>query len=550
MKKLLILVPLLFIACNILAQFSQKVDEYVVEKFVDENGLEVEKIIVPGKPPETFRMPPASPSESTYSLSNVPAFDWCFGCSATSASMMAGYYDRTTLPNCYTGPTNGGVSPMDNSVWGTVVIGGETRSQCPFSATRNGLDGRTSRGHVDDYWIQVDNAGPDPFIVNGWTEHTYGDCTGDFMKTNQSNYGNVDGSTVFYNYTNGSPYSGPGASNDDGMNGIRLFFESRGYYVASHFNQYIYGYNGNTLGFTFAQYKAEIDAGRPVLIQVAGHTMLGMGYNDTGSLVYLHDTWDYSTHQMTWGGSYAGMQHYGVGVIRVYANPTGPCAGTYSIGGTGSGYAQSYPGGGTGEWFTSSGNACNYTTPGIERVYSFTAPYTGTFNIQVTSSSSWVVYMWREASCSPYDWNCIQAIYSPGSYGSFSWTGGQTYYILLDDYDNTAGTHTFYINGAPSIPATLTLQNITIANGQSQCYDATQTITTAGGGTTFTVQSGGESTLISGGNILMMPGTSLQSGSNVMAKITTISSYCSSEPLEEEIPNSKFQIPNFKSIKH
>jgi hypothetical protein len=530
MKKLLMSFHLILIVIGLMAQESAPVSDYIVERYIDPSGKEVEKIIVPGKPPEHFRMPPASPSESTYSLANVPAFDWCFGCSATSASMIAGYYDRTTLPNCYTGPTNGGVSPMNNSAWGTVVINSETRSQCPFSATRQGLDGRATRGHVDDYWIQTNNAGPDPFIVNGWTEHTYGECTGDYMKTNQSDYGNVDGGTVFYNYLDGSPYNGPGADNDDGMNGFRLFFESRGYYVESHFNQYIYGYNGNTIGFTFTQYKAEIDAGRPVLIQIAGHTMVGMGYNDTGTKIYLHDTWDYSTHEMTWGGSYAGMQHYGVGVIRVVANPTGPCASVYTIGGVGAGNSQSYPGGGTGVWFNSSANACNYDSPGIERIYSFVAPFTGTYNLQVTSASGWVIYMWKEASCSPYDWNCLQAIASPGSYGSFSWTAGHTYSILLDDYDNTAGTHTFYINGVENVPATQTLQNITIANGQSECYDASQTITTAGSNTTFIVQSGGDATLIAGQNILMLPGTSLQSGSSVMAKITTIGAYCSSEP--------------------
>jgi hypothetical protein len=545
MKKLLMFFPLFLIVIGLIAQESAPVSNYITEKFVDATGQEVVKIIVPGKPPEHFRMPAVYP-DATSSLANVPAFDWCFGCSATSASMMAGYYDRTTLPNCYTGPTNGGVAPMNNSSWGTVVINGETRSQCPISATRQGVDGRATRGHVDDYWIHTDNAGPDPFIVNGWTEHTYGECTGDFMKTNQSNYGNVDGGTVFYNYTNGSPYNGPGNNNDDGMWGIRLYFESRGYYVESHFNQYIYGYNGNTLGFTFAQYKAEIDAGRPVLIQVAGHTMLGMGYDDTGTLVYLHDTWDYSTHQMTWGGSYAGMQHYGVGVLRVYANPTGPCASVYSIGGTGAGYSQSYPGGGTGVWFNSSANSCGYVTPGIERVYSFVAPYNGIFSIQVTAASGYVDYLWKATACSSSGWTCIDDIMVTGQYGSMNWTAGSTYYILLDDENSTAGTHTFYINGTETMPATLTLQNITIVNGQSPCYNATQTISTAGSSTTFSVQSGGNATLISGGNILMMPGTSLQSGSTVMAKITTNGTYCGSgpEPPAEEIPNSNQQIPN------
>ena len=85
---------------------------------------------------------------------------------------------------------------------------------------------------------------------------------------------------------------------------MRLFAESRGYTVTTNYNQYIYGYNGNTQGFTYAQYKAEIDAGYPVLIQLNGHTMLGIGYSGTDQVI-VHNTWDYSSHTMTWGGYYS-----------------------------------------------------------------------------------------------------------------------------------------------------------------------------------------------------------------------------------------------------
>jgi uncharacterized repeat protein (TIGR01451 family) len=73
------------------------------------------------------------------------------------------------------------------------------------------------------------------------------------------------------------------------------------------------------LGFTYANFKAEIDAGRPVLIQLEGHTMLGYGYNDP-STIYIHDTWDYLDHSMTWGGTYGGMQHKGVTVLKLTAS--------------------------------------------------------------------------------------------------------------------------------------------------------------------------------------------------------------------------------------
>ena len=168
---------------------------------------------------------------------------------------------------------------------------------CPLSATSLNLDGRTTKGHVDDYWVKYGSSAADPYIDN-WTEHTYGECTGDYMGTNQSTLSNTDGSTTFYFYSDGSPLVIILVVNRprDGCHGMRLFAESRGYTVVTNFSQYIYGYGGNTKGFTFDNFKTEIDAGRPVLIQVQGHTMLGYGYNDTGSVIYIHDTWDYIDH--------------------------------------------------------------------------------------------------------------------------------------------------------------------------------------------------------------------------------------------------------------
>ena len=251
-------------------------------------------------------------------LSQVPASDWAYGCSATSAAMMMGYYDRGSHPDMYTGPTDGGLYPLTNAIWGS----GEN----PLSATHNGIDGRSGRGSVDDYWIAYGNTDTDPWITNGWSEHSYGEAVGDYMGTNQSTWNNSDGSTIFYYYPNGQPlydYTGAEASyhRRDGNHGMRLFVEARGYTVISNFNQYIFPYNSNVEGFSFEDFQAEIDSGRPTLIQVQGHTMLGYGYDTSSSTIYIHDTWDHSEHTMTWGGTYGGMLHYGVGVI-ILEEPT------------------------------------------------------------------------------------------------------------------------------------------------------------------------------------------------------------------------------------
>ena len=60
-------------------------------------------------------LPLSNPAAGTASLT-VPAYQWSFGCSATSGSMIAGYYDRNGFPNMYTGPTNAGMMPLDSSV--------------------------------------------------------------------------------------------------------------------------------------------------------------------------------------------------------------------------------------------------------------------------------------------------------------------------------------------------------------------------------------------------------------------------------------------------
>jgi len=122
-----------------------------------------------------------------------------------------------------------------------------------------------------------------------------------------------------------------------------------------------------------------------------------------------------------------------------------PCSNIISISGTGSANSKTYTGGGYGSWYTSTVSACGYYCEGQEQVYSFVAPRTGNYAVQVTSGGSWVDYMWKSGSCASSGWQCIDDIYSPGLYGEMYWNAGETYYLLLDDEDNTLSNHTFYI---------------------------------------------------------------------------------------------------------
>ncbi len=76
-------------------------------------------------------------------------------------------------------------------------------------------------------------------------------------------------------------------------------------------------------------------------------------------------------------------------------------------------------------------------------------------------------------------------------------------------------------------PSAITnVQNETISIGQSQCYDATQTITVAGGGTSFIVQDGGSATMIAGINIDYLPGTLIYPGGYMSGKIAPTGPFC------------------------
>ena len=268
-------------------------------------------------------------------IGDVPTSTWTYGCSATAAGMIFGYYDRNGYPNMYTGPTNGGIVPLINVGQGDDP-NNPIAGACSIIATQNGFDGRTTNGHVDDYWIAEGAAGPDPWEATG-VEHKWGSCTADFMGTNQWKWdwrGDDNGikdslhdsGTWFwfepygekiYNFV---PPSSWGLPATEGCHGMRLFAESRGYIVTENYSQLVDTYAAG--GFSFADYQAEIDAGNPVLIQVTGHTMTGVGYNAQTQEIILHNTWYNQQDRMPWGGYYEDMQHLGVTVIHLESDPS------------------------------------------------------------------------------------------------------------------------------------------------------------------------------------------------------------------------------------
>lgn len=278
-------------------------------------------------------------------LTNSPNYDWWYGCSPTSAGMIMGYYDR----NGYDGGS--GLELYPNLVPGATA---ETNTfGNPGAAVNQAI---ASTGYQHDFY-NASNYGYNTGggIGNGYGEsvddvatptHSF-DCLADFMGTSQDGmavpilgqyWDNVNGGTTFWYGSDGSPMSASdiayyethgyaGILESSGMYGIGEYVSYAGYDVTTLYNQYI-DTQGLSDGFTFDDYCAEIDAGRPVLIHTENHTMFGYGYDGTDT-VYLYDTWNdldgaggpYLDGQnpgtMTWGGIYGGVYHVGVTVLEI-----------------------------------------------------------------------------------------------------------------------------------------------------------------------------------------------------------------------------------------
>jgi len=242
-------------------------------------------------------------------LPNTADYDWWYGCSATSAGMAMGYYDRNGYAGLsYSNLVAGGVA--EASTHGGAMGTWEYLAQYAIA----------SPGHAADFYADPTSYGTSGDDVAVPT-HTF-DCLADFMGTNQDAYGNSNGGTTFYYYTNGSRtwaadlYS-YGVGDYDGMCGIGEYVEYCGYSVTQLYTQATNNVSGaEILGFSFENYMAEIDAGRVVLLHVEGHTMIGVGYGDN-NLVYLYETWYEGLDSMIWGGEFSGMGMWGVTVLEL-----------------------------------------------------------------------------------------------------------------------------------------------------------------------------------------------------------------------------------------
>lgn len=92
---------------------------------------------------------------------------------------------------------------------------------------------------------------------------------------------------------------------------------------------------------------------------------------------------------------------------------------------------------GTGVWNNLGGP---FLTPGTERVFSYTPATSGTIDISVSSSGSYVDLYWKTGSCGSTGWTYLNDIFSTAEVSTMTVTAGTTYFFLLDGETTSAAS--------------------------------------------------------------------------------------------------------------
>lgn len=271
-------------------------------------------------------------SNGDVTLANpVPEAEYMYGCVATSVGMLIGYYDlygyrNADLSNLIDGKvavksrgTDGDAYDMDafDTVLGRAIASKE------YVWRFYSRDGHSTSSQEElEYTFKSDLK---TLNTDAWN------CLADYLGTGQYWRGNSNLSTgtisdpkestmtlkalyeKYYDVVIGRVrYSNRVISDGttsismpqrytDWKHGLDLYVQSKGYSLdydltAAH----TVDVNGGD--FTYEDYMREIDAGRPVIISVTEHAMIGYGYNAETKEIIFDDC--YQTGRMEWGKSY------------------------------------------------------------------------------------------------------------------------------------------------------------------------------------------------------------------------------------------------------
>ncbi|MBL7728861.1 MAG: hypothetical protein JNM68_14290, partial [Dinghuibacter sp.] len=134
--------------------------------------------------------------------------------------------------------------------------------------------------------------------------------------------------------------------------------------------------------------------------------------------------------------------------------------------------------------------ACGFSTPGTEKLYSFTPTVSGNYTLNITAANGeWIDYFYKAASggCGETGWTCIDDNNAVGTDVFGPLTAGVTYYILLDPEDaSVTSTATFDLI-CPAVAPPPCTTNLTPTNGATGVSPVTLTWNAAAGATGYNV---------------------------------------------------------------
>ena len=245
----------------------------------------------------------------------LPEAEYMYGCTPTAAAMILGYYDLYGYRGMDLGDLiEGDVDLKSRATDGNAYnmnefdsVLGKAIATEDFIYRFHARDGRETTPKQELAYA----------FTSGTTMNTeIWNCLADYLGTGQYWRNNANLSTTvaycslekLYTYDHtitikcGSTTKKVPYIETTMLYGLDLYVQSRGYALDSEITG---TFLTDTAGgsFTFADYMREIDAGRPVLISIEGHSMTGYGYN-AGTREIIFDDCYKSGRRMVWDGTY------------------------------------------------------------------------------------------------------------------------------------------------------------------------------------------------------------------------------------------------------
>lgn len=257
----------------------------------------------------------AIPGDAVLLPYEVPQAEYMYGCTATAVGMLLGYYDKYG----YAGYDVSGLIEGDVEV--------SSRASDGDAYNMNEFDSVLGRAiATEEYASRYFGTTPAeelPYTLVGDStalNTEYFDCIAAWIGTGMYWRGNADyASSVYLNVTleevqgwltTGFSHISSGTVSRDVPNryremlyGLSLYVENRGYELDAPVTRTGKTDNNSGGSFTFEDYMAEIDAGRPVIIGIEGHSMIGYGYVKSTRQIIFDDTFKHD-RMMSWNGTY------------------------------------------------------------------------------------------------------------------------------------------------------------------------------------------------------------------------------------------------------